>query len=257
VYVFLDLGCPLGFHEFANSENNGPWGSALIEEFIPSLEKQYRVFPDPNSRFLTGQSSGSWAGLWLQINYPDQFGGVWAVSPDPVDFSSFVGCNIYDSGANFIKTKNGEPLEINQILLNADLVIGEGWQMGSFEAVFSPRGTDSKPRRLWNRVTGEIDPAVAITWQKYDIRRILESNWSTLGPKLKGKIHIYVADDDTFGLDDPVRSLQTAMATINANLDITILEKGGHNLWNGKMKELFHKQIDQIILANHPEAGQK
>jgi hypothetical protein len=257
VYVFLDLGCPLGFHEFANSDNNGPWSTALIEEFIPSLEKQFRVFPDPGSRFLTGQSSGAWAGLWLQINYPEQFGGVWAVSPDPVDFSAFLGTNIYDSGANFIKTKSGEPLQLNKILLSADRVIGEGWQMGSFESVFSPRGADGKPRRLWNRITGDIDPEVAATWKKYDIRQILESHWSTLASVLKGKIHIYVADDDTYGLDDPVRSLQSAMTAVNDTLDITILPKGAHNLWNGKMRETLHQQIDQIIQANHPEAAKK
>jgi S-formylglutathione hydrolase FrmB len=252
IFVFLDLGSPLGFHEFADSENNGPWATALVDEFIPYLEKHYRMFADPQSRFLTGQSSGAWAGLWLQVNYPDTFGGVWAASPDPVDFSSFLDVNLYEPGANFVVTEDGDTLEMNKLLLDYDHVVGPGWQMGSFEAVFSPRGDDGQPRRLWNRVTGDIDPVVALTWKKYDIRLLLEHNWEALAPGLGGKIHIYVADDDTFGLDGSVRSLQEAMAGTEANLDITILPKGGHDIWSRDLRRTIHQQIDEIVTANHP-----
>jgi len=39
IRVFMDGNCPLGHSVYANSENNGPWGDAFIEEFIPELEK--------------------------------------------------------------------------------------------------------------------------------------------------------------------------------------------------------------------------
>ena len=70
--------------------------------------------------------------------------------------------------------------------------MGRGGQLGSFEAVFSPRGTDGKPRQLWDRKTGEINSEVAAAWEKYDIRLVLERNWKSLGPKLAGKIHVYM-----------------------------------------------------------------
>ncbi len=256
VFVFLDQTSPFGCHVFANSENNGFWATAFIEELLPYVERNYRVYPEPKARFLTGQSSGAWAGLWLQINYPEQFAGVWAASPDPVDFSSFLGVNIYEPGTNLLFTKNGDTLAMNKLLADFDRVAGTGWQMGSFDAAFSPRGTDGQPRRMWDRATGAIDSDIAQTWKKYDIRLILENNWAALAPGLEGKIHIYVADNDRFGLAGPVKSLQEAMTRINANVDINIYPKGGHDLWSNELRKIIHQQVDAIVLAGHPEAEQ-
>ncbi|HEV8363181.1 MAG TPA: hypothetical protein VGQ52_06665, partial [Gemmatimonadaceae bacterium] len=38
-------------------------------------------------------------------------------------------------------------------------------------------------------------------------------NWSTLGPKLVGKLHIYTGDMDSFFLDRAVRELEAWMKT--------------------------------------------
>ena len=86
IWVMLDESWATGTHEFADSANNGPWGTALTTEFIPSLEKKYRMDARPSGRFLQGHSSGGWATLQLQINYPEIFGGTWSTSPDPSDF---------------------------------------------------------------------------------------------------------------------------------------------------------------------------
>ena len=86
--------------------------------------------------------------------------------------------------------------------------IGEyGGQMASFEWVFSPRGPAGRPMKLFNRTTGEMDPEVQRAWQKYNIRLIVERNWSVLGPKLKGKIHLVVGDQDNFHLEEPTSLL--------------------------------------------------
>lgn len=58
VWVMLDHSVAQGTHEFADSVNNGPWGTALTTEFIPEIEKRYRLDARPNARFLTGKSSG-------------------------------------------------------------------------------------------------------------------------------------------------------------------------------------------------------
>ncbi len=70
IWVMLDESCATGTHEFANSLNNGPWGTALTAEFIPYLEKKYRMDARVSGRFLQGHSSGGWATLQLQVNYP-------------------------------------------------------------------------------------------------------------------------------------------------------------------------------------------
>ena len=82
IHVFLDASLGDGYHYFVNSANSGPWQRALIEEFIPQFEKLFPVTGHANARFLTGHSSGGWTAIWLQVNHPDFFGGVWSVSPD-------------------------------------------------------------------------------------------------------------------------------------------------------------------------------
>ena len=89
VRIILDPDCGTGHHVFADSATNGPRGKALIEEFIPYLEKTYPLVAEPRARLLNGHSSGGWSSLWLQVTYPDFFGGTWSTSPDPVDFRRF------------------------------------------------------------------------------------------------------------------------------------------------------------------------
>ena len=93
--VVLDPDCGTGHHVFADSATNGPRGAALVEEFIPYLERTFPLLADPRARLLNGHSSGGWSSLWLQVTYPDFFGGTWSTSPDPVDFRDFQRINIY------------------------------------------------------------------------------------------------------------------------------------------------------------------
>jgi hypothetical protein len=216
IHVFLDGSFPTGHHEFADSANNGPWGRALTTEFIPHLEKTFRADAKPYARFLTGHSSGGWSTLWLQVSYPDFFGGTWSTAPDPVDLHSFTGINTTPGSTdNAYREKDGSPKQLVRMngkwvatieqFARQEEVTGEyGGQFGSFEWVWSPRGQDGRPMKMFNRQTGALDPMVLDAWQKYDIRLILEKNWATLGPKLKGKINVICGDADTFRLNEAV-----------------------------------------------------
>jgi hypothetical protein len=217
VHVFLNGSFPTGHHVFADSLNNGPWGKALTQEFIPYLESKFPMIAQTGARFLTGHSSGGWSTMWLEVNYPDVFGGTWSTSPDPVDLHSFTGIDVTPgSGENAYRTKDGR--ERNLVRINgknvasieqfakAEEVQGEfGGQFASFEWVWSPRGVDGRPMKIFNRDTGELDPFVEEAWRKYDIRRIVEENWSTLGPKLLGKLHLVVGSEDTFHLEEAAK----------------------------------------------------
>ena len=108
IHVVLDPSCRLGHHVFADSANNGPYGRALVEELIPAIEKTYRALGVPAARFVTGHSSGGWSSLWLQVTYPDFFGGVWSTAPDPVDFRDFQKVNIYVPEANIFRDEVGQ-----------------------------------------------------------------------------------------------------------------------------------------------------
>jgi len=214
VHIFLDGNCPGGHHVFADSVNNGPWGKALTTELIPYLEQRFRLAPIPAGRFLTGHSSGGWSTLWLQVRYPDFFGGAWPTSPDSMDFRSFTGIDVTpESTQNAFLTKDGKPL--NLVHFNGkdamsmaefsllETVTGEiGGQLASFEWVFSPRGPDGRPLPLFNRATGALAPDVRQYWQRYEIARILRENWPALGPKLQGKIRLVIGAEDNFHLNE-------------------------------------------------------
>jgi hypothetical protein len=78
-----------------------------------------------------------------------------------------------------------------------------GDQMDIFMATFGPVGGDGYPKLLYDKWTGAIDPSVAQYWKEhYDLRAIIERDWKTLGPKLQGKLHLYVGDMDSFYLEE-------------------------------------------------------
>ena len=255
INVYLDGVCPLGHHEFADSVNNGPWGQALTREFIPYLEQKFRTEGSSRGRFLTGHSSGGWSTLWLQVNYPDVFGGTWSTSPDPVDFRSFSGIDLTRYPAdNFYGAESAKPRNIfrykgNEVFSWAQYVryarvIGEyGGQVESFEAVFSPRGEDGRPMRLFDRDTGVVNPEVQKAWQRYDISHLLVTNWKTLGPKLRGKIHVVVGTADNFHLEEAVYLLRDTLKQLGSDATFEIVEGRDH-------MDLYQSDLaDRIIQA--------
>ena len=116
-----------------------------------------------------------------------------------------------------------------------DDVIGWGGQLGSFEAVFSPLDRDGRPRKLWDRSTGAIDPEVAKAWESYDIRLVLERNWPTLGPKLKGKLHVITGGLDTFYLEGAVELLKESLTKLGSDaiVDFAVRSSGFRYLVHG------------------------
>jgi len=240
IWVLLDESSPTGTHEFADGVNNGPWGTALTTELIPSLESAYRMDARTSGRFLQGHSSGGWATLWLQTRYPKIFGGTWSTSPDPSDFHFFSTIDLYAPHANFYRTAQGalhpmlrdqgKPRATMQQLAQVEQVLGDyGGQLASFEWVFSPRGPDGRPGQLFNRTTGEIDPNVADYWREhYDIVERLKKDWNTVGPDLKGKIHLFVGTDDTFYLDGAAHSLQSTLDQLGGEAQFTFLPGRSH-----------------------------
>lgn len=227
ITVYLDGNCRWGHSEYANSDNNGPWGDALTKELIPALEKQYHC---NGARLLTGHSSGGWSALWLQVHYPKVFDGCWSSSPDPVDFRSFQKINLYknqnwfygkDSILNQARTVAGRfPWFSMRTAQQMEQVVYRGEQMHSYNAVFSRMRNDGFPENICNPITGEMDSIAFNHWKKYDISRYLHDNWSQLKSDLDGKIRLTVGQPDNFLLNYPVMLLDSAMRTVQANIEI-------------------------------------
>jgi hypothetical protein len=265
IRVLLSGRCKWGHHEYANSATNGPRGDALVREMIPHIDRQFRTIAAPTARFLTGHSSGGWSSLWLQVSYPETFGGVWSIAPDPVDFRDFSGVNLYaDPPQNFYRDAQGrlrpiarrgtEPVLWLEPFCRMDDVLSRGGQMRSFEAVFSPRGPDGLPRKLWDRTTGRIDPEVARAWRKYDIRLVLEQHWPELGPKLRGKLHIVTGELDTFYLEGAVKLLAQTLRKLGSDAVIEIVPGADHGtVLAGDLYGKIRRQMSQAFLKHHPD----
>jgi enterochelin esterase-like enzyme len=240
IWVMLDESCPQGTHEFADSVNNGPWGAALTTEFIPYLEKKYRMDARTNGRFLNGHSSGGWATLQLQINYPKIFGGTWSTSPDSSDFHDFTGPDLYAANANVYRTPDGSARPLIRVdgkvvatiqqYAQLERVLGPyGGQFASFDWVFSPRSKSGAPIPMFDRTTGEVDPAVVAYWHDhYDLAHLVEANWTRLAPDLKGRIHLIVGTADTFYLDGPAHKLEAVLTRLGAEPHFTYLPGRSH-----------------------------
>jgi pimeloyl-ACP methyl ester carboxylesterase len=267
IRVVLDPDCGTGHHVFADSATNGPRGKALLEELIPYIERTYPAIALPTARLLNGHSSGGWSSLWLQVTYPDFFGGTWSTSPDPVDFRDFQRINLYAPGENMFKDREGNRRPIARMggtpalfydrFSKMDDVIGWGSQLGSFEAVFSPLDQNGRPRKLWNRSTGSIDPEVAKAWEPYDIRLVLDRNWLSLGPKLKGKLHVITGGMDTFYLEGAATLLQESLARQGSDAIVEIIPGKDHGSVLGSeiVKQLdreMHKAVASLFPPKTP-----
>jgi hypothetical protein len=78
-----------------------------------------------------------------------------------------------------------------------------GEQFDIWQAVFGPVGDDGYPKPIFDKQTGVIDRSVAAYWKEhYDLSAILQRDWATLGPKLKGKLRVYVGSADTYFLNN-------------------------------------------------------
>jgi len=209
-----------------NSANMGPSGDAVVRELIPHIERTFRGMSEPWARVLAGGSTGGWEALALQAFYPDDFGGTWAWCPDPVDFHYYQIVNVYeDRNAYYTEydwTKVERPNSrrpdgnIRSTVRQENLYelakgpnSRSGGQWAVWEALFSPVGSNGYPRPIWDMETGVIDRTVAEYWREnYDINHYLQQNWATVGPKLRGKIHVATGDMDSYYLNEAVYLLQ-------------------------------------------------
>ncbi|MGH8221575.1 MAG: hypothetical protein ACREQZ_01250 [Woeseiaceae bacterium] len=235
-----------------NSANNGPFGDAIQYELIPAIEKRFRGLGTGWSRFVYGGSTGGWEAMAVQMFYPDDYNGAWIACPDPIDFQHYVLVDIYkDKNAYFTPNpykRTPRPAHRNW-LGQVDTTIEEqnlyeltlgthgrsGDQWDAWESVYSPVGPDGYPRRIWDRLTGEVDPITAAYWREhYDLAHMLRRDWATLGPKLRGKLRIYTGDMDNYFLNNAVYGVEEFLKNADPPAD-AVIEYGDRqeHCWNG------------------------
>jgi len=232
IHVLIQHPTPYFDDSYAvNSANNGPYGDAITRDLLPHIEKEFRGIGQGWARALTGGSTGGWEALGVQVMYPDDYNGSWALCPDPIDFRSYRSVNIYDEHNAYYyednpwkRTPKPGYRDYRDHLYSTfedrnlvELVLGtHGRSAGQHDAwasVFGPVGADGYYKPLYDKRTGVIDPEVARYWRdNYDLRYILQRDWATLGLKLRGKIHITSGTMDNGYLNNAVYQMEEFLA---------------------------------------------
>jgi hypothetical protein len=266
-----------------NSANNGPYGDAIMRELIPHIERKYRGLGQGWARFTYGGSTGGWEAMAVQMFYPDEFNGAWIACPDPIDFRAFTLVNLYQDGnayyldSRWKRTERpghrdwlGHVSTTVRDMNHLELALGtrgrSGGQWDIWQAVYSPVGADGYPRPIWDKLTGEIDRAAATYWRDhYDLSYILRRDWKALGPKLRGKLHIYVGDMDNYYLNNAVYLVEEFLEGSTDppyEGEVDYGDRAEH-CWNGdhtrsnahsrlRYAQMFIPRIVDRIRKNHP-----
>jgi enterochelin esterase-like enzyme len=261
-----------------NSANQGPYGDAIMQELIPYLEANFRIIREPWARVLTGGSTGGWESLALQVLHPDFFGGTWTFFPDPIDFHKYQLVDIYADdnafeapGFDFVlperpmmRSSEGQVLVTVRQMSLLEEVLGShgrsGQQYEEWEAAYGPVDADGYPRPLWDKLTGKIDHEVATYMRDhgYDLTNDLEKNWSKIGPKLVGKLHLFCGDMDNYYLNLAVYRLENFLTNTNKPNYAGSFEYGrpmkGHG-WSPYTVTELVKVLAAAMETNRPKAA--
>jgi hypothetical protein len=253
--LLIEIQHPTPFYDDSyavNSANNGPYGDAIMYELIPEIEKRYRGLGQGWARFMFGGSTGGWEAMAVQMFYPDEFNGAWVACPDPIDFRHFTVVDIYkDKNAYYAEgpfkrvprpgqrnylghvSTTLEQTNMRELALGTRSRSGDQWDV--WESVYSPVGADGYPKPLWDKRTGVIDTTVAAYWREnFDLSHILRRDWATLGPKLRGKLRIYVGDMDNYYLNNAVYEVEKFLRQADPPSD-AVVDYGDRDehCWNG------------------------
>jgi photosystem II stability/assembly factor-like uncharacterized protein len=270
IYIQLDGDGPNGDSYQVNSDNNGPYGDAITRELIPYIEQKFQGVGEPYARVLDGESTGGWVSLALKVFYPDFFNAVWSSCPDGVDFRGFQLIDIYsdknayfdDHGAERPSKRdiNGRvefsirhECQMENVMGAGDSWTMSGQQWGAWNATYGPRGADSRPVPLWDAKSGVIDRSVVDHWKNYDLRTIIEKNWKTLGPKLRGKIHISVGEADNYYLNNAVHMLDEFFKKADPPADARIaFGPGRGHCWSSVSETQMMNEMAQAVEQSSP-----
>lgn len=278
-FLVVEIAHPTPYYDDSyavNSANNGPYGDVINKELIPEIEKRFRGLGQGWARFTYGGSTGGWEAMATQVFYPDMYNGAFVACPDPIDFRAYTIPNIYKDDNMYAVTGQALSIErpamrnyLGEVLLTQrdnnyqELVLGDkgrsGGQYDIWQAVFSPRGADGYPVPIYDKVTGKIDHKVADYWKEhYDLTYIIQRDWKTLGPKLTGKLHIYVGSADSFYLNNAVYYAQDVLENLKDPVyggEVDYGDRaehcwnGNHQLPNAYSRLLYNTQYLPKILA--------
>jgi len=234
--IVVTLLHPTPFYDdsyFVNLPNTGPWQDVLMQELLPYINREFRTIDAPWARTLFGGSTGGWISLYTQVTRPESFGGAWVYCPDMVDYRALVHTDMYKEknyytpdGYKWLtperpysRTVDGgwavSARQFGQLSQALGSKSRGGEWVDAYAAMFGKVGPDGYPIPLIDWKTGAIDHQVIQTWRDngFDMRHYMETNWSTLGPKVRGKLFFLCGDMDQFFCNNAMYLLEDFLKT--------------------------------------------
>jgi len=133
-------------------------------------------------------------------------------------------------------------------------VLGPGGQLQSFAAVFTSKvDKDKNPEQWYDVKSGEININTTSNWIDYDISEVMKKNWSTLEPKLKGKMHFGIHQTDIFHLHHAIRLLEKDCKKIGSDATFTYFPGRGHHMISSYADKMMKSVLSKWNKENtHP-----
>ena len=209
-----------------NSANIGPYGDAITKELIPAVDKAFRTINARWARTLGGASTGGWESAAQMIFYPDLYSGAWmfadtrsistasssstsTTTPTPTSWATHRrGSRSRHTGTTRAlccirwnrRTTGSSP--------SATTPAPAGVGGTSVTRRTGPQGAGGYPVPIWNKQTGVIDHRVAEQWRRVDLGDYLKRHWTTVGPKVAGRMFFYCGLADNFYYENPTQLFQ-------------------------------------------------
>jgi S-formylglutathione hydrolase FrmB len=71
------VAIPYGANSFyLNAKNGARYEDAIVKDFIPFVDKNYRTIPEAKNRMIAGISMGGYGALMIAFKHPEMFAGV-------------------------------------------------------------------------------------------------------------------------------------------------------------------------------------
>lgn len=230
VWVVLDPSSEWGHHGFADGPLQGSRGRALVEEFLPHLERRFRIDPRREARMLWGHGAGGWSALSLLARHDDLFEAAFATSPEAIDHRAIAGVDAFAASA--FEDAEGrerpayrEPIGVEGAAIRAtvaqearmaDAVDPRGRSGNRWHRLAArmspPAGQPPRPQLLFDPQDGTIDPAVAAAWRRHDLAAATALDPRRLVPLWSDRARILCGGRDEFLHDLGVRAFAVMLA---------------------------------------------
>jgi S-formylglutathione hydrolase FrmB len=96
---------------YVNSHDGQRYEDFLLREFLPDIERRYRVQPGRDSRAVAGISMGGYGALHLAFAHPDLFGSVSAESPALIETLQPTGARAQTAALRGLGDVFGKPVD--------------------------------------------------------------------------------------------------------------------------------------------------